>query len=363
MRQRLGSFGKGCEALAVVVLLAGCGSPPEDTPPDTDTSQRPSPGSVSAVLVANRTTFVASEDVTVSVTLTNTSTRPVRLLQWKTPGTGYKEDRLRVTRDGQPAGYIGAHYKRPAPTQEDLVTLAPGESLTGDVTVSEDYDLTTTGTYTFRYLLDPRRDGELAGFASNSVSLFIEGRKSRREEEAPRRKTFASALTFEGCSQEQQHAVSDAVRNGQDQASAAHAYLGTHKTPALSTRYLTLFGLYSPANWNKATDHFLAIRDAFQTRAITVDCACDSSAYAYVYKNQPYTIHVCRAFWPAPATGQDSKAGTLLHEMSHFTAVADTHDHAYGRVNALAMALTQPLLALTNADTLEYFAENQPYLP
>ncbi|MEO8196116.1 MAG: M35 family metallo-endopeptidase [Thermoanaerobaculia bacterium] len=30
------------------------------------------------------------------------------------------------------------------------------------------------------------------------------------------------------------------------------------------------------------------------------------------------------------ATGTDSKAGTLVHEMSHFNVVASTDDHAYG---------------------------------
>ncbi|HEY0511470.1 MAG TPA: M35 family metallo-endopeptidase [Thermoanaerobaculia bacterium] len=38
-----------------------------------------------------------------------------------------------------------------------------------------------------------------------------------------------------------------------------------------------------------------------------------------VYANQPYKVHLCGAFWSAPATGTDSKAGTLIHEISHFT--------------------------------------------
>ena len=32
------------------------------------------------------------------------------------------------------------------------------------------------------------------------------------------------------------------------------------------------------------------------------------------------TINLCGAFWDAPATGTDSKAGTLVHEVS---------DHSY----------------------------------
>ncbi len=61
-------------------------------------------------------------------------------------------------------------------------------------------------------------------------------------------------------------------------------------------------------------------------------------------------------------TGTDSKAGTLVHEMSHFTAVAGTDDHAYGQTNAKSLAISNPDLALNNADSHEYFAENTPFL-
>jgi hypothetical protein len=54
---------------------------------------------------------------------------------------------------------------------------------------------------------------------------------------------------------------------------------------------------------------------------------CDSSYYAYVYPNRPYEIFLCNAFWSAPATGTDSKMGTIVHEMSHFIATADTDDN------------------------------------
>jgi peptidyl-Lys metalloendopeptidase len=43
---------------------------------------------------------------------------------------------------------------------------------------------------------------------------------------------------------------------------------------------------------------------------------------------------VCHAFWPAPANGTDSKAGTLIHEMSHFNVVAGTNDWVYGQSGA-----------------------------
>src|SRR5262249_37843775 len=94
---------------------------------------------------------------------------------------------------------------------------------------------------------------------------------------------------------------------------------------------------------------------------ITINCGCTSSAYAYVYPSQHYQIYVCNAFWNAPLTGTDSKAGTLIHEMSHFNVVAGTDDHVYGQAGARNLAISNPNAAVDNADSHEYFAENTPF--
>ncbi|HEU4744115.1 MAG TPA: M35 family metallo-endopeptidase, partial [Anaerolineales bacterium] len=85
--------------------------------------------------------------------------------------------------------------------------------------------------------------------------------------------------------------------------------------------------------------------------------------YAYVYPSQPYNIYLCQAFWSAPLSGTDSKAGTLIHEMSHFNVVAGTDDVVYGQAGARTLADENPDAAITNADSHEYFAENTPPLP
>ena len=93
---------------------------------------------------------------------------------------------------------------------------------------------------------------------------------------------------------------------------------------------------------------------------ITINCGCNQSYSAYVYPTRPYAIFVCRAFWSAPNTGTDSKAGTLIHEMSHFNVVAGTDDWAYGQTAARSLANSDPAKAVDNADNHEYFAENTP---
>jgi hypothetical protein len=66
--------------------------------------------------------------------------------------------------------------------------------------------------------------------------------------------------------------------------------------------------------------------------------------------------------WSAPRTGTDSRAGTLIHEVSHFNVVAGTDDIVYGQAGAKSLAASDPNGAINNADNHEYFAENTPSL-
>jgi hypothetical protein len=103
----------------------------------------------------------------------------------------------------------------------------------------------------------------------------------------------------------------------------------------------------------------------------------DNSLYAYVYPDDAsHKIYLAPAFERAPLTGEDSKAGTLSHEMSHFqdvgktsenlawydlydrfTDTGGTQDHVYGASGARQLAKDNPYNALRNADNFEYYVE------
>lgn len=57
-----------------------------------------------------------------------------------------------------------------------------------------------------------------------------------------------------------------------------------------------------------------------------------------------------------------TQAGTLIHESSHFDNIAGTDDVVYGEPGCKQLALKDPDTALTNADSHEFFAENDPAL-
>lgn len=83
--------------------------------------------------------------------------------------------------------------------------------------------------------------------------------------------------------------------------------------------------------------------------------------FAYVYPDDKnHTIYLDSGFDSAAATGADSKAGTLAHEMSHFSDIGGTQDHTYGRGNAESLAKMDPDKAIENADSFEYFVEKAP---
>ncbi|MFY0522514.1 M35 family metallo-endopeptidase [Archangium gephyra] len=171
----------------------------------------------------------------------------------------------------------------------------------------------------------------------------------------------AQGLTFSGaCTSTEQSSISSAFSSARTYANNASTYL--NGITASTTRYKTWFGTYSSTNVTTARNHFTNIKNALANAAVVVDCSCNDSYYAYVYPASPYKIYVCNAFWSAPTTGTDSKAGTLVHEMSHFNVVAATDDHAYGHSAAKSLAVSSPTRALDNADNHEYFAENTPAL-
>jgi peptidyl-Lys metalloendopeptidase len=342
-------------------LMSACGTP-EEQPGSTSELTAPEAvaGDIAVNLSVGTTALSARDDVQVTVTLTNVSRHAVRLLRWNTPVDGIDDDVFTVTRDGAAVAYIGRHYKRAAPQAEDFVTLAAGESLTRTVSLAGHYDLSQTGSYTLSYAEETHQG--VSQFRSNSVTLRIEGRPNVLPEEQGERIVGAFGLSTSGCTSTQASAISTAFNSAKTYASGSLSYL-TNTTPGSTQRYTTWFGAYSSTNWNTAKSHFSAINSAFNTQSVVVSCSCTSSSYAYVYPSQPYKIWVCKAFWNAPNTGTDSKAGTLVHEMSHFNVVAATDDHAYGQSACKSLATSSPTRALDNADSHEYFAENTPALP
>jgi peptidyl-Lys metalloendopeptidase len=317
-------------------------------------------------LNADQAAFGGGENVILHASVTNPHAKTIQVLKWYIPADGLEAPLLRVTRDGAPVPYIGPVFKRRAPTEEDYAVLQPGETVSGSLDLAAYYDLSASGNYTVTFdaqsdALYARQGKELlkmnGRLASNEVRVFIEGR-SKPSLHAIMPEVVNGATSFTSCSSTRQNQLLTARNDASTYAADSAAYLNAGQQ---GNRYITWFGTYLLSRYSTAKSHFVNISSAMDNASVHFDCTCtDSGVYAYVYPSQPYKIYLCGAFWSAPGTGTDSKAGTLIHEMSHFTVVADTDDWVYGQQGARNLAINNPSQAVTNADNHEYFAENNP---
>jgi peptidyl-Lys metalloendopeptidase len=337
-------------------------------------------GEVTVRVTPARQSLAKSEDVVVDVTVTNATAATQYLLKWQTPFGAIAAPLFEVTRDGLPVRYLGIQAKRAAPSPADYVALKPGASRSATVELSALYDMGVTGAYSVRWrdgatqlfsrpgVARPASDPSVRGQPASpgratalpdpeAASVWIDGRLPRGTLEAGDAAPAGAGLGFSHCSNAQQEAIAGAVQAAQAMAQDANLYL---RGQVPGPRYTGWFGQVDAARAATVTRHFQAIGDAFASKPVTVDCGCGESWYAYVYPGQPYKIYVCKAFWSAPPTGTDSKGGTLVHEMSHFTVVAGTDDLAYGQSAARQLAASDPARAVRNADSHEYFGENTP---
>ena len=318
-------------------------------------------------LSASQSEFDSATDVLVTVTVSNSTRHTVRVLKWFTPVDGVEESLFVVTRNGEPVSYVGAHYKRPAATGQDYISLKAGESITSVVSLGDYYDLTQSGQYEVFYgvaafnLFDEKANSFnfKNTLVSEKISFSADGRASKRPTPPP---PPPGGNSFNACTVDQQSAIIAARSQATSYALESRDYLDNLSTSG-TPRYLEWFGAFNTSRLGTVYNNFINIHDAFATEGINFDCKCRQNYYAYVYPNQPYNIYLCRAFWTAPMSGTDSKAGTLIHEMSHFNVVAGTDDIVYGQSGARTLADSNPDDAIKNADSHEYFAENTPALP
>jgi len=304
-------------------------------------------------------------EVLVDVAVTNSGSHAVKVLKWQLPSSGLQGKLFEVTKeDGSPARYVGPLIKRAAPRAEDYVTIAAGATLNFQVDLGRSFEL-TDGRYAVSYLGRGRHGNEAEVASKRAVQLWTSGRSAALRHDAQEMisaQAAAATITYTGsCTSSEKTTLASAVSAATTYATNSYNYL--KGISASTPRYLKWFGTYTATRKSTVQTHYSNEVTAFTTKTITLDCSCsDTDTYAYVYPDSPYKIYVCGAFWSAPMTGTDSKGGTLVHEMSHFTVVAGTDDWAYGQTAAAALAKSSPTKAVDNADSHEYFAENNPYL-
>ncbi|QRV92787.1 peptidyl-Lys metalloendopeptidase [Ceratobasidium sp. AG-Ba] len=252
-----------------------------------------------------------------------------------------------------------------------FTVLAPGQSIKIVHELAGVYNFTSTGegAYTFgagnlfNYIDE---SGALKTIqASSSKRKFkIAGQLAARNSYTPN--LSKRAVSFTGCNPTQQSQIAEAATAADKYVAEANAYLAGISSG--TARYTTWFGSFRASRYETVVSHFNRIgTDATATNYDCTACRTEpginfATTFAYVDPSLPGKINLCGQFWSAPLTGTDSRAGTIVHENSHFTVNGGTDDHAYGQSDSQALAKSNPAQAVDNADNHEYFVENNPAL-
>ena len=306
--------------------------------------------------------------------LSNVSGRDLSVLRTDTPLAATLTADAFDIRAAQPARagadrarYLGRRYKRVAPSREDFVEIAAGDSLRAVIDLARYYDVPATGDYRvdYRGSIDHRPASGRRSVESGllGTDFHVPGPIVSLE---PSRFAYRTRPPlFNGCSAEQQTILVEAGTAAEGITNSALSSLEglAAERRATSPRYRRWFGEYDAARYDLVTANYAVIAEALTGATLTYDCTCTESAFAYVFPNSPYDIYVCPAFFRASLLGTDSRAGTLVHELSHFNLLAATSDFRYGQTSVAALAEDDPERAVGNADSYEYFAENTPALP
>lgn len=323
----------------------------------------------------------------VTVNVTNTGDESLKL--YKDPRgalSSFPENTFSISSidadgDGHP-DFVGARVKYGFDAATEFVTLEPGSSFIVSHDLSKAYNFSKVGDYnieaeTLFFYQDAsgspvpisasvstphqaKLSGNLVSRALTKRSLEYAAELDEVERLARRDAESSGVLerraTYRSCSTSRRNQISSALSPAVSYISDAVSALRA-TTSSGYTRYETWFGTYSSTRKARVLSHFTSIR-SHNVRTYRYVCGCTDDAFAYVYPNEPKIVYLCSSFWPAPTTGQDSKAGTIIHEASHFTVNGGTRDLAYGHSRAQALAVSSPADAVMNADSHEYYAEN-----
>jgi len=177
-----------------------------------------------------------------------------------------------------------------------------------------------------------------------------------------------SLANFRQCSPQQQADIEKARLNAFDALSAATVQI----TPQ-NGAYRTWFGRWDPVRAKFVRRTISALKDQIRTSKITFVCerpraaSCSGGTYAFVYPDDPSTIYLCAPYFNLPVLSDatflevfnsGTRAGTIIHEMSHYESVGGTEDNCYNRDVCSDYARSSPNGAVRNADSFQYFAED-----
>ncbi len=180
---------------------------------------------------------------------------------------------------------------------------------------------------------------------------------------------FASqAVAFEGCTKTEIGQFLAASERAERLTLTATTAIGPNPT------FERWFGDYSRKNGEVVRGNLKAIVKVLRSGEVTASCKndgqglCASDTFAFVNLDSPFVVNLCDTFFEmdtmkqltadSVSAGNGTRAGTIIHEVSHFESVSATEDLCYTREECSDMAKRRSDDALKNADSYQYFVED-----
>jgi peptidyl-Lys metalloendopeptidase len=319
------------------------------------------PPGIAVTIAPTKASFGPREELMVTVSYANVTDSDIRLLKW---GTGLDgrigPNIVDLKFEGRSLAYTGILVKRLPPTESDFVILSANKTLSAKVSLDLSYAINLQG----QYLMEPKdRRSQTAQLKSTANAFRLSADRPVFRLKRP--------AAFTECTVEKKNQLTAALGAAESISRVARDAIRNTSTNMRITapRHQEWFGAYDLGRWDRTQVNFDNIYNATANKTVGFDCSCDDpgiddpdNTFAYVSSTDHYNMNICGAFWRAPLLGKDSRAGTIVHELSHFNVVAATDDIQYGQNAARSLAKSNPGNAIQNADSHEYFAENTPFL-
>lgn len=165
------------------------------------------------------------------------------------------------------------------------------------------------------------------------------------------------------CNDVQTLIVKDALLKAQNALKVVTTELGNDQIDL--ARYTKWFGAPSSDSITKVKEvyskalAFSSFQRFWCPLSSTMDLPWNvNEAAAVLPDDDPLAIYFAIPFFSLNDQGPDSRAGTIVHELTHQKTVGSTSDHAYGQPAAKKLASQEPGKARRNADNYQYYLED-----
>jgi len=289
-------------------------------------------------------------DVILKVTNTSGKNTKIALSNFANEHGIIMKDLFTVLEDGVKIPYIGPTVLMMKPTRK---TLKAYESYQSHVNLEEYYKV-KPGTHIYEIYY---------GKQNNNSTNTLEIETTITKKNTPYA-VYAQAVGVNTCSSSQMSTLRASLQDARTYALKAKNNLVN--SPRSHALYQKWFGTATPDRYNTVYTNYSRIYNGLNQN-VTYDCTvtnyCTGGAAAYVYKSQPYQLHICPIYLRQNAF---MRAAMQVHEMSHFSNVADTIDgdgtvNQYGTPShtgsgwAKNIAQTNPVAAMRNAYSYQYY--------